>query len=288
MSYLSHWRLSRSPFSLRQPTMDYFVSGSVAEALVRVEFLVQHSRRLGILFGPRGVGKSSFFRYFAARCSHFPRQIVGLVDFAGVTPTLLAQRFRDAILGEPASERWPLKKRRGEAGSLGRAIQEIDEILLANNALGRSPLLLLDNADEADEEILQTLAILLKRPGNWSAILTVDESLLVEIPRKILEECELRIDLPAWDLGLTAEYFENSLAKSGKRDDVFTGQGITRLHELGDGIPKRMFQLADQALVAGAAQGLSHVDADLIDHVAEEFSFGHFPSEFSTFDNVHA
>jgi type II secretory pathway predicted ATPase ExeA len=268
MSYLTYWRLSRSPFSPGHPTVDYFVSGSIGDAMTRVEFLVQHSRRLGLLFGPHGVGKSSFIRYFIGRSSRFPKHLPGLVDMAGTTPDLLARRFRDALWGDPGLDRFV------QDASLGRTLHEIDELIVANNAVGRQPILFVDNADEVGEDVFQTLGIILRRPGNWSALLAVDESLLVEIPRRILEECDVRVDLPAWDLGLTAEYIESQVANLGNRDDIFSAQGITRIHELGEGIPKRMFQLAEIALAVGAERRVESIDAELIDLVCEDFSFG--------------
>jgi type II secretory pathway predicted ATPase ExeA len=268
MSYLTYWRLSRSPFSPGHPTVDYFVSGSIGDAMTRVEFLVQHSRRLGLLFGPHGVGKSSFIRYFIGRSSRFPKHLPGLVDMAGTTPDLLARRFRDALWGDPGLDRFV------QDPSLGRTLHEIDELIVANNAVGRQPILFVDNADEVGEDVFQTLGIILRRPGNWSALLAVDESLLVEIPRRILEECDVRVDLPAWDLGLTAEYIESQVANLGNRDDIFSAQGITRIHELGEGIPKRMFQLAEIGLAVGAERRVESIDAELIDLVCEDFSFG--------------
>jgi type II secretory pathway predicted ATPase ExeA len=268
MSYLTYWRLSRSPFSPGHPTVDYFVSGSIGDAMTRVEFLVQHSRRLGLLFGPHGVGKSSFIRYFIGRSSRFPKHLPGLVDMAGTTPDLLARRFRDALWGDPGLDRFV------QDASLGRTLHEIDELIVANNAVGRQPILFVDNADEVGEDVFQTLGIILRRPGNWSALLAVDESLLVEIPRRILEECDVRVDLPAWDLGLTAEYIETQVANLGNRDDIFSAQGITRIHELGEGIPKRMFQLAEIGLAVGAERRVESIDAELIDLVCEDFSFG--------------
>lgn len=268
MSYLTYWRLSRSPFSPGHPTVDYFVSGTIGDAMTRVEFLVQHSRRLGLLFGPHGVGKSSFIRYFIGRSSRFPKHLPGLVDMAGTTPDLLARRFRDALWGDPGLDRFV------QDASLGRTLHEIDELIVANNAVGRQPILFVDNADEVGEDVFQTLGIILRRPGNWSALLAVDESLLVEIPRRILEECDVRVDLPAWDLGLTAEYIETQVANLGNRDDIFSAQGITRIHELGEGIPKRMFQLAEIGLAVGAERRVESIDAELIDLVCEDFSFG--------------
>jgi type II secretory pathway predicted ATPase ExeA len=187
---------------------------------------------------------------------------------AGTTPDLLARRFRDALWGDPGLDRFV------QDASLGRTLHEIDELIVANNAVGRQPILFVDNADEVGEDVFQTLGIILRRPGNWSALLAVDESLLVEIPRRILEECDVRVDLPAWDLGLTAEYIESQVANLGNRDDIFSAQGITRIHELGEGIPKRMFQLAEIALAVGAERRVESIDAELIDLVCEDFSFG--------------
>lgn len=95
---------------------------------------------------------------------------------------------------------------------------------------------------------------------------------MLGLPRRILDCCELRIDLPPWDLGQTADYFEFALDRCEASQDLFTAQGITRCHELGDGLIRRIVQLADLALVAGAVRDLDRVDADLVDQVFDEFS----------------
>jgi general secretion pathway protein A len=257
---------------LRNPA-DHFVSGSIAEALNRIQFMVQHGRRFGILYGPRGIGKSSLFRYYANYSSRFPKQLTPWIDLAGVSPAGIAKRFRDALAEELGTAD---SRSEGESHgtSVSRYLQEFDELLLAHNAMGRRPVLLLDHAEDADKEIFQTLGILLRRPGQWSAILAMDESLLVEIPRRILEECDLRLDLPEWDLGLTAEYFEQAQSRCGMGGPWFTAQAITRLHELGDGVPRRMFQIADLAWLAGLEKRLDTIDSDLVEQVCDENSFG--------------
>ncbi|MFN7626672.1 MAG: hypothetical protein ACK5PZ_07555, partial [Pirellula sp.] len=153
-----------------------------------------------------------------------------------------------------------------------RVLGEIDDFLVASSVIGRRVTLLLDHAEQLSEESLQALGVLLTRPGKWSLILAVDEESMVGLPRRILDCCELRIDLPPWDLGQTADYFEFALDRCGSSQHLFTAQGITRCHELGDGLIRRIAQLADLALVAGAVRGLERVDADLVDQVFDEFS----------------
>ncbi len=272
MSYLHHWRLNRSPFAAPVSASDTFAGGSVDEAAARAHFLIQHERRLGLVVGPRGGGKSTFLQLLATQRPHANHRSVVRMDLLGTSPILMAERVRDALLREPTGANWLGERRNDEPRSLGRLIHEIDDFLVAEAALNRHSVLLVDNAEDASEETLEAFGMLLKRPGRWSVVLTVEDSLLVELPRRILEACELRIDLPAWDLGQTAEFFEFSLARCGKRAEVFSAQAITRIHELSDGIVRRIAQLADLSLVAGAVRKQTAVDADVVDQVFDEFS----------------
>jgi general secretion pathway protein A len=272
MSYLNYWRLRRSPFSLTRPAADYFVRGSIEEAYARCEFLTTHERRLGLLVGPNGAGKSSFLRYLRTRTDCDANRNYSAIDLQGTTPVLLAEKVRDAFAGDICPTDWFVGNHRSESRSLGKVIGEIDDALLASGALGRQHVLLFDNAEDASEDALETLGILLKRPGKWTAILAVDELVLVDLPRKVLEACELKIDLPAWDLALTADFIEFALARAGQQEEVFSVQAITRIHELCDGIARRMIQLADFALIAAAAQQLPRIETDLVDATFDEFS----------------
>jgi len=281
MSYLRHWKLSRSPFAKPNPLYDYFVAGSVEEALARSEFLLTHRRKLGLLVGPGGAGKSLFLEHLKLRRLTKSPESIAKVDLVGASPIHVATRVRNAVLETSSDERqvglgsmaWNEEKGVAQTPScFSRVLGEIDDFLIASSAIGRRVTLLLDHAEQLSEESLQALGVLLTRPGKWSLILAVDEESMLGLPRRILDCCELRIDLPPWDLGQTADYFEFALDRCGSSQDLFTAQGITRCHELGDGLIRRIVQLADLALVAGAVRDLDRVDADLVDQVFDEFS----------------
>ena len=63
--YQVHWGLKESPFpGWIDP--DYFYASSVyQEALARLQFLAKHRRRLGLLVGEHGCGKSMLFQVLA-------------------------------------------------------------------------------------------------------------------------------------------------------------------------------------------------------------------------------
>ena len=56
--YQSHWGLRQSPFRSCLDPQSFYQSPTHDEALARLHFLVDEHRRLGLLMGPAGSGKS--------------------------------------------------------------------------------------------------------------------------------------------------------------------------------------------------------------------------------------
>src|SRR5262249_35200109 len=73
-----HWGLRDSPF---RPAIDwrhFFPSPTHEEALARLEFLLADHRRLGLLFGPAGCGKSLVLDVFSRRVRRRGTQVANL------------------------------------------------------------------------------------------------------------------------------------------------------------------------------------------------------------------
>ena len=64
--YQAHWNLQETPFSGRNPKARFFASPTHDEALARLHFLVDERRRLGLLLGPAGSGKTLVLELLAA------------------------------------------------------------------------------------------------------------------------------------------------------------------------------------------------------------------------------
>ena len=65
--YASHWGLQESPFRNYTNPQRFYQSPTHEEALARLHFLVEEHRRLGLLLGPGGSGKSFLLEVFAAQ-----------------------------------------------------------------------------------------------------------------------------------------------------------------------------------------------------------------------------
>jgi len=262
MSYLRHWKFSRSPFALGSSSRGMFCGGTIEEALARSEFLVSQEKRLGIVLGPSGVGKTTFLKHFVRlRKAQHSRENLAMIDLRSADADLVPLRILQGIA--PHQE---LPNSRQECWS------QISDHLFSESAIGHRTVLILDNLHDVSDDFYQAISQLWSTPIRWSMFLALDDDSIVNIPRWILDQCELKIQLPRWDLGQTADYFDFAIQGVGGNDSIFNGQAITRVQELSDGIPRKIVQIAELALVAGAVRKAEKVTAELVDQVCDEFT----------------
>jgi len=239
-----------------------FCGGTIEEALARSEFLVSQEKRLGIVLGPSGVGKTTFLKHFVRlRKAQHSRENLAMIDLRSADADLVPLRILQGIA--PHQE---LPNSRQECWS------QISDHLFSESAIGHRTVLILDNLHDVSDDFYQAISQLWSTPIRWSMFLSLDDDSIVNIPRWILDQCELKIQLPRWDLGQTADYFDFAIQGVGGNDSIFNGQAITRVQELSDGIPRKIVQIAELALVAGAVRKAEKVTAELVDQVCDEFT----------------
>jgi type II secretory pathway predicted ATPase ExeA len=138
--------------------------------------------------------------------------------------------------------------------------------------------LLLDNADQAAAVVLDHVIRWAQSKnagdGRLTIVLTATAiapaNSAVRLPARLLELAELRIDLEAWDPFDTVQYVTETLAQAGSETPIFTDEALHHLHDLTGGIPRRIDQLANLALLAGAGRELAQIDVDTVDSVYHE------------------
>jgi general secretion pathway protein A len=128
---------------------------------------------------------------------------------------------------------------------------------------------LFDDADRAEKTALAQISRLARYDASPSARLTLvlagQRETLGRIGASLLDLVELRTDLEPWDASDTINYLQNLLVQAGCPTPVFTEPAVARLHELTQGIPRRVSQLADLSLLAGAGQNSPQIDADVVE-----------------------
>jgi len=257
--YEAYWGFARSPFSARAVRESLAASPVHAEALARLDFLLGSRSPLGLLLGECGSGKSAVLAVFAERATR-----------AGA----LACRIAAAAAGEehvlPA-----LAEALGVAESGERLVlwRRLVDRLAELRFEGVSAAVLLDDLDRAAPT---TLALVERLLAVVDAPLTIVASARPDaaprIGRRLLEQVALRIELTPWNEAESREHLQRSLEGAGRTQPAFEKAAVRRLIELSAGAPRRLNQLAQLALLAGAGQRLSLVDERTIDAVHDELS----------------
>lgn len=260
--YLPYWGLGESPFRASLDPRFFYQGQAQEEALARLHFLVDERRTLGLLLGSPGSGKSMLLEMFARQLPCFGTQRA-LVNVADID-------LREFL--------WNLSGQLGvelpSTASQFTIWRTVADHLLANRYQQVTTVLLLDDADLARAEVLGEIARLAQLDVDRDAWLTIVlsalPSRLVELDRRLVQWAELRIDLDGWDADETAAFVKQSLATAGRTTSVFSEAALDRLYQQSGGMPRRVKQLADLALLAGAGENLVQIEPATIDAVVAE------------------
>jgi type II secretory pathway predicted ATPase ExeA len=262
--YREHWGLREAPFRTCLDPRFYYATPGGEEAVARLHFLVDEDRRFGLCLGPAGVGKSMLLEVFARQLRRQGRQVIN-IGLLGSDLHQYLWRLAADLGGNPpldASEfaLWRSATERLQAHRL----QRLDSVIL------------LDDADEAEPPVLDAIARLAEFDRSSDSRLTIIATAATtnvrQLTGRLLDLAELRIELEPWEQADTIGYVLSALRQAGRRESVFVDEAMVRLHDLCDGIPRRINQLANLSLVAGAGHRAERIDADTVEAAFNELA----------------
>jgi general secretion pathway protein A len=254
---LAHWGLERWPFCGVPDSSRFYPTASSNEALARIEHLVEAGRRLGALLGESGFGKTLLLKVAARRLAR-NSCLVASVDCEGLTTREMLWQITTGLAATPR-----------EDADVGRLWRQIADRVLENRLQQVATVLLIDNAGQAGPDVLTQLMRLSRLEptpaARWTLVLAAEPAQAVRWPETLRKLVDLRIDLHRWELEDTVGYVQTGLVESGRMEPLFDDGALAALHERSAGVPRRVAQLADYALVAGAASGANVIDRSVVD-----------------------
>ena len=260
--YQSYWGIKDYPFRGCLAPEFFYQSPTHEEAIARLHFLVDQQRRLALLIGPGGSGKSLLLDVFASQVRRSGGR-VAQVSLLGLQS--------DELLWQLATA-WGLNPR--PTTSLGALWRLLTDRLIEYRYQQLTVVALLDDVDQADPATL----IHVTRLARWDPSPEMRMTLVLagrpegiqRLDSHLLDLSELRIDVEPWEQADTQQFIAKSLAQAGCQSPVFAEPALAKLHELAHGIPRQVSQLADLALLAGAGQNLQQINADVVEMVYQE------------------
>lgn len=238
------------------------------EAAARLQFVVEHGSRLGLLLGEPGSGKTTLLESFhdelrGAGC------LTAVVNVAGLSAQELLWTIAVKL-------RTPVEN----DGNLFQLWRALNDRFTELRFLREQAVVLIDDAGLASTDVLMHLYRLAhSEPASearLSIILGATRASLPRIGKHLLDLVDLKIELPAWSVAETRALVDATAAArpstGGGRTVRFSAAALERLHQLSGGMPRSIVRLTELARLAATADGGDSVDVETLEGVYEELS----------------
>jgi len=261
--YTAYWKLTARPFDSSCDPQFYYPGDAYQVTLLKLRYALEHPQGAALLAGAAGLGKSLLVQRLLGDLPQGLGSAV-YVKFPQLPPTQLLALIAEELTG-----------RNMEGATADRSVLAIQRALGKSEQEGRRAVLVIDEAHLVREaEALETLRLLMNFAPSWTLVLVAQPPLLPVLERT--PDLEERIGVQCLLRPLTIDesirYISHRVAAAGAPDVVslFEPAALEVLHQLSDGVPRRINRLGDLALLIGFAEEQRRVTAEHVTAVAEE------------------
>jgi general secretion pathway protein A len=161
--------------------------------------------------------------------------------------------------------------------------EQLNELLLREASAGRRVVLIIDEAQNLDDHVLETARLLsdfeTPREKLLQLVLVGQTQLAEKLERPDLAQLRQRIDILArlepFSASDVATYIDHRLRVAGYNGGrLFQPAAIDRIIKSSKGIPRNINNLCFNALSLGCAYGRKQIDADLVREAAADIDLG--------------
>jgi general secretion pathway protein A len=266
--YEAHWGLREKPFENTPDPRFLYQSDEMAVAYNLLLYALQHNRGAVLLTGESGCGKTLMARALVQELDP-ERTEVALLTTLRWSP----EEFLQEILYQLGHE----ENLEGRVQIMHR----LHEVLYENFSSGKRTLVLIDEGQLIQElALLEEIRLLLNFQLNDAFLVHL---LLVGQPplaQRVRDHAPLdqrlaaRGHLKPLSLDQVHEYIRHRLEVAGRLEPIFTDGAIELVDEYAAGIPRRINNICDIALVIGFSRKLKRIEADWIKRLIQTES-GH-------------
>lgn len=260
----AYFGLKRQPFTKELKTEQMFETFDLKEADARLQILKQ-SRGLFCLTGEPGAGKTSALRRFVNELNP-QTHIHCYTPHATINRGDLYRQINQLLKLPP----------RGRKSDLFEQIQR--GIFELHDAQGKTPVIILDEAHLMDHETLTELILITNFQMDsrvpFLLVLIAQPDLRETLKRRIHEPLNQRITLRYHMAGLqtdeeAGDYIKHHLKIAGRTEALFDDAAISMLRQLGQGLPRKIGNLAHAAMTIGMVKRSQIINSDLVIQAAQ-------------------
>lgn len=274
--YTSFFGLNEKPFTITPDPRYLYMSERHGEGLAHLVYGVTESGGFIQLTGEIGTGKTTLVRTLLG-------QIPAEVDIALIlNPELTAVEFLTAICEELGI---PLPDEKGSAKAL---VDALNRHLLDAHARGRRTILLVDEAQNLDDDVLEQLRLLTNLETAKQKLLQIiliaqpelREKLSQNNLRQLSQRVTGRYHLEPLSREESDKYIDHRLRVAGALTEIFDRRARREVFKLSGGVPRVMNVICDRALLGAYTRESRTVNKRLVRRAATEVSGQPLPPAF--------
>jgi general secretion pathway protein A len=267
--YLEHYGLKEPPFAITPNPRFLFYSGKHREAYNHLLYGIRERKGFVQLTGEVGAGKTTLCR--------------AMLD-------ALDGQFATALILNPVMS--PNEMMKAIAIEFGLAVEGMDrletlavinEFLLWRAGNGKDAVLIIDEAQNLTDELLEQVRLLSNLETDDRKLLQIvlmgqpelRDRLNAHNLRQLRQRITVRYHLSALTREEVGEYIRHRIHVSGGNGrPQFTTAAIWRIHRYSDGVPRLVNAVCDKALLAGFVHQTDRIGYSLIGRAIRELE-GH-------------
>jgi type II secretory pathway predicted ATPase ExeA len=267
--YQEYFGLTQPPFNVTPDPGFLYLSASHREGLAQISYGIKARKGFVVLTGEVGTGKTTLIHSLLKDLDDYTQTAL---IFSAITNSLDLLRS--------VCEEFKLTEPLQPARETHDYIVLLNEFLLSNYRKGRTCALIIDEAQNLTNEVLESVRLLSNLDTSSDKLLQI---LLVGQPelavrlnrpelRQLKQRVTLRYQLQPLSLRECESYISSRLKIAGGSPAVFHKRAIQAIYAYSGGIPRLINVLADNALLTAFAMGKNEVDRSIIQEAAEDLA----------------
>lgn len=264
--YKEYWGLAEMPFENTADPRFIYYSAQHEEAFSRLSYVVTVGKPAAVLTGVFGCGKTVIAQALMASLNKAKYDVAFIVN-----PQLNnVELLREIVYDLGIRDNLPTLKT--------DIMHLLDERLHQNLDDGKNTVVIVDEAHLIkDELIFEELRLLLNLQYKDKFMLTLILLGQPELKEKInnIKQLQQRIYTRYHLEGLqseeTAKYIQHRLSVAKTNREIFADDAFRPIYEGSGGIPRRINQICDMALLTGYGRKVKMIGKELIDEVVQEY-----------------
>ncbi len=264
--YKSYFGFDEAPFSITPDPKFIYMSQRHEDALAHLRYGLFETNGFVLLTGEVGTGKT-------ALCRCLLEQLPKTIDIAFILNPKQTALELVANICDELHLQYP-----AETASIKVLIDLLNKKLLDNHSQGRRTILIIDEAQNLSDEVLEQIRLLTNLETSKRKLLQIllvgqpelQDMLARPVMRQLTQRITARYHIAPLSQVETAAYIRHRMWIAGVQRPIFSSPAIDKIYRLCNGTPRLINIICDRALLGAYAKNADTIDAKMVTQAACE------------------